>query len=85
MSNFTYSPSLVDTADDAQPGLLAALVTTYAAAVICVALRFLARRLTGIRLWYDDWFVFVALVCSSYSMTLQGYAYQVYSYHALAT
>ncbi|KAM0800313.1 hypothetical protein BDR22DRAFT_852571 [Usnea florida] len=43
------------------PQLYAAAITTYALAVITVALRFWARRLGNGKIWVDDWTVTAAL------------------------
>ena len=45
-----------------QPSIYAAAIITYIVAATAVGLRFIARRLTHAKLWYDDWLVVVALV-----------------------
>ena len=42
--------------------LYAALFITYGFATIAVVLRFVARRLRHLSLWYDDWLCVVAWV-----------------------
>ena len=48
----------------------AAAITTYALAVIAVALRVWARRLMRARFWVDDWIIAVALVQHHISIRL---------------
>ncbi|KAF2806913.1 uncharacterized protein BDZ99DRAFT_422208 [Mytilinidion resinicola] len=55
------NPSHIDLSASRQPQIWAAIGTTYALAVICVALRFLARRLVKFTFWLDDWLVLGAL------------------------
>ena len=38
------------------------IIATWALAVIAVCLRFIARRLSKARFWYDDWLVLPATV-----------------------
>ena len=38
------------------------IIATWALAVIAVCLRFIARRLSKTRFWYDDWLVLAATV-----------------------
>lgn len=52
-------PNLSDTY---QPSIYAAAIITYMVATSAVILRFVARRLTNMKLWYDDWLVVVAWV-----------------------
>ena len=51
-----------DLSESYRPSLYAAAIITWILALIAVALRFTARRLTHLHLWYDDWLVVVALV-----------------------
>jgi hypothetical protein len=37
-----------------QPGVFAAVITTLAAATVAIVLRFVARRITKVPLWWDD-------------------------------
>ena len=53
------------------------IIATWALAVIAVSLRFIARRLSKARFWYDDWLVLPATVsiphvknCSNYVESL---------------
>ena len=54
---------VVDSHKSKAPQLYAAAITTYVLAVITVALRFWARRLTKAVIRMDDWTIIVALVC----------------------
>ena len=38
------------------------IIATWALALIAVCLRFIARRLSNARFWYDDWLVLAATV-----------------------
>ncbi|KAH7312534.1 hypothetical protein B0I35DRAFT_437242 [Stachybotrys elegans] len=48
--------------DSHQPNLLACLIITFVLATTAISLRFLSRRLTGIQLWWDDWFAMAGYV-----------------------
>lgn len=42
------------------------VIFTWSLMLIIVSLRFLARRLSKVGLWYDDWLILPATVCLSY-------------------
>lgn len=45
-----------------QPEIIGSIVATWAFAVITVALRFFARRVSRAGFWWDDWLMLPALV-----------------------
>ncbi len=45
-----------------QPELYAALITTNVLAALAVSMRFLSRRLSRFKWWYDDWLILAAFV-----------------------
>lgn len=49
------------------------IIATWALAVIVVCLRFIARRLSKARFWYDDWLVLPATVSIPYINTRGSY------------
>lgn len=53
---------LPDLSDTYRPSLYAAAIVTYILATGAVILRFIARRLTHLNYWYDDWLIVVAWV-----------------------
>ncbi|KAF2472427.1 uncharacterized protein BDR25DRAFT_366447 [Lindgomyces ingoldianus] len=40
------------------------LFVTFTAATICLALRLIARRITKLRLWFDDYLAIIAFICA---------------------
>lgn len=44
------------------PDIYAAIFITFSAAVVALVLRFTARRMTKMKLWFDDYFAVVATV-----------------------
>ncbi|KAK4110946.1 integral membrane protein [Canariomyces notabilis] len=55
----------VDLSENRQPNLYASSTIPFSLATICVVLRFWCRWVKRTRLWYDDWLVLVACVCSA--------------------
>ena len=43
--------------------VLVSAIILYVLVVTSVALRFYARRISKASLWWDDWFILVALAC----------------------
>lgn len=41
------------------------LIVTFTAATLTVILRLVARRVTKVRLWYDDYIAIVAFLCAA--------------------
>ena len=62
-------PKGVDIWASRQPQAYAATITTYALAVLAVALRFWSRRLLKARYCLDDWLVAAAVVRLDISFT----------------
>ena len=50
-------------AESYRPSLYSAAFITYVLATVAVILRFVARRLRHLKLWYDDWLCLVAWLC----------------------
>ena len=50
-------------AEDRSSSVLAAAISTFSLATIAVILRIIARRITAAKLWWDDYFIFLAYVC----------------------
>lgn len=59
MSDYYTEPDEITNEDALIKG---SIIATWALAVIVVCLRFIARRLSKARLWYDDWLVLPATV-----------------------
>ena len=57
-------PSDVNLADSRQSQISGAIVSTWALALIAVALRFISRRVAKSGLWWDDWLILPPLVRS---------------------
>ena len=51
-----------DLQESQQPMMIGVLTTFFILPVIAVGLRLLARRLTRMSLWWDDWLILVATV-----------------------
>ena len=45
------------------PRILGVNIATFALAVMAICLRFIARRLTRLPYWWDDWLMLPAIVC----------------------
>ncbi|KID83087.1 hypothetical protein MGU_09622 [Metarhizium guizhouense ARSEF 977] len=54
-------PSGIDLSQDKRPLIVAISVTTWILAFTTVACRIIGRRMRGLRLWLDDWFILAAL------------------------
>ncbi|KHN97479.1 uncharacterized protein MAM_04494 [Metarhizium album ARSEF 1941] len=54
-------PSGIDLSQDKRPLIVAISVTTWALALIMVTCRIVGRRMRGVRLWLDDWFIIASL------------------------
>ncbi|KAH0593537.1 hypothetical protein MHUMG1_08675 [Metarhizium humberi] len=54
-------PSGIDLSQDKRPLIVAISVTTWILAFTTVACRIVGRRMRGLRLWLDDWFIVAAL------------------------
>ncbi len=55
-------PSAAFLDESRQPRLYGVLLTTFILALVCVVLRFVARRLQHMQLWYDDLLLMFAMV-----------------------
>ena len=55
-------PPGIDLTASKQPAIIGSIVATWAFAVIAVALRFFARRVSRAGFWWDDWLMLPALV-----------------------
>ena len=64
-SSYSFSlPSAVSSTHSAeQARIRGTVVFTWSLMLIIVSLRFLARRLSRVGLWYDDWLIIPATVC----------------------
>ena len=58
-------PPDVDLQDTQVPRILGVNIATFILAVIAISLRFIARRLTRLPYWWDDWLMLPAIVCWS--------------------
>lgn len=56
-------PPGIDLSQDKRTLVVAISVTTWGLALTMVICRIIGRRMRGLRLWLDDWFVIAALVC----------------------
>ncbi|KID69007.1 uncharacterized protein G6M90_00g054300 [Metarhizium brunneum] len=54
-------PSGIDLSQDKRPLIVAISVTTWILAFTTVACRIVGRRMRGLQLWLDDWFIVAAL------------------------
>lgn len=63
-------PPGIDLAASQQPEIMGSIIATWAFAVIAVALRFFARRVSRAGFWWDDWLMIPALVNSFYSLAI---------------
>jgi integral membrane sensor domain MASE1 len=54
---------------DLLPNIYSSVVVTLVVAVVALVLRFISRRITKQKVWYDDWLCVVAFVspCSRFS------------------
>lgn len=55
-------PPGTDLAANQQPEIIGSIIATWVFAVIAVALRFFARRVSRAGFWWDDWLMLPALV-----------------------
>ncbi|OAQ67640.1 hypothetical protein VFPPC_15712 [Pochonia chlamydosporia 170] len=55
-------PPGVDLSQNKQPLIIAITVATWGLALTMVICRIVGRRMRGLRLWLDDWFIIVALL-----------------------
>lgn len=55
-------PPGIDLGASQQTEIVGSIVATWVFAVICVALRFFARRISRAGFWWDDWLMIPALV-----------------------
>ncbi|OAA36444.1 integral membrane protein [Metarhizium rileyi] len=62
---FLPPPPGIDLTQDKGPLIIAVSVTTWVLALTMVLCRILGRRMRGLRLWLDDWFIIAALPPSS--------------------
>lgn len=46
-------------------GVLAVIVATFTIALLLIILRIVARRITGVRIWWDDYLAIVAFLFST--------------------
>lgn len=71
--NLPPPPSGIDLGASQQSEIIGSITATWALAVICVALRFLARRVSRAGFWWDDWLMVPALVkrCRCFSFRAQ--------------
>ena len=66
------SPAVVDVSQDAR--ILGVSITFIIIPTSVVFLRFIARLLSKVTLWWDDWLVLLALLCSLGLNALQIYS-----------
>ncbi len=55
-------------AESLQPGVYACVIVTFVAASLTLALRFYARKIKNVQLWWDDWFAVLSFVRLSLSL-----------------
>lgn len=55
-----------------QANVYVSVVITWLAALIALSLRMLARQMTRMKWWLDDYFSILALVRSRHSVTING-------------
>jgi hypothetical protein len=55
-------PEGIDLSADRRASIVATSVVTWLLAVVVIILRLLSRRMKGVELWLDDWFIIAALV-----------------------
>ena len=58
-------PPDIDLSESQQPSIYASIITLWILSVIVTGLRFLARRITHLPLWWDDWFMLLGVVCGN--------------------
>ena len=57
-------PPGVDLQDSQVRRILGVNIATFILATTAISLRFVARRLTRLPFWWDDWLMLPAIVCS---------------------
>lgn len=67
-SSRSLAPAGVDLSEDKRPLIVAVSVMTWILAFTTLMLRIAGRKIKGLNLWLDDWFIIVALVCSSWPL-----------------
>lgn len=68
--------------DDATPNIIAVNVVCFTIACVSVALRFLARRVAGIKYAADDWLILVGLVRHKLISPPSSVSVQVFDFSA---
>jgi len=61
MSLPSLSPE--ELAADKASSIYAGAITTFVLASVAIPLRIISRRMTGMKFWWDDYFIFIAYVC----------------------
>lgn len=65
MSTVFLPASTVDPTNTKAGPYFSSIVLTYVIALVSVVLRIIARKKGGIKFWWDDWLIFVAMVCTA--------------------
>ena len=56
------SSANVDLSENRGPAILGAVISVWSVAVLAVVLRFIARKMSKVGLWLDDYLIFVGTV-----------------------
>ncbi|KAF2231452.1 hypothetical protein EV356DRAFT_290277 [Viridothelium virens] len=69
-------PPGIDLSESRQPTIYGVIITLWILSVTVTGLRFVARRLTRLPLWWDDWFMLLGCIATS-GISLSTVAYVV--------
>ncbi|KAH6887135.1 hypothetical protein B0T10DRAFT_407061 [Thelonectria olida] len=74
-SSSSSAPAGVDLSEDKRPVIIAVSVTTWVLAFLTLMMRVVGRRIKGLNLWLDDWFIVAALIAAlGHVIGMAGYA-----------
>ncbi|KAH7018814.1 hypothetical protein EDB80DRAFT_818749 [Ilyonectria destructans] len=74
-SSRSLAPAGVDLSEDKRPLIVAVSVMTWILAFTTLMLRIAGRKIKGLNLWLDDWFIIIALVAAlAHVSGMAGYA-----------